>query len=139
MNVEGTSVGDQASTKRIQIPGGLLGLEHIKEYELISVPDEDPFMWLQSAGAPKVTFLLVSPFAVRRDYRPDISDTDVQSLGLQTSDDALLFNIVTARDNATATVNLKGPILINRATNVARQVVLNNAAEYSVRHPILPV
>jgi len=138
MNVEGTSVGEQASTKRIQIPSGLLGLEHIKEYELISVPDEDPFMWLQSAGAPKVTFLLVSPFAVRRDYRPDISDNDVQSLGLHSTDDALLFNIVTARDNAPATVNLKGPILINRATNVARQVVINNAAEYSVRHPILP-
>lgn len=130
-------VMENTGALRIQIPAGLLGLEHIKEYELIAVPAEDPFMWLQSAGAPDVAFLLVSPFLVLSDYRPDISYDDMQSLGLQDSADALLYNIVTVRGDAPATVNLKGPIVMNRVTKIAKQVVLSNAAEYAVRHPII--
>jgi flagellar assembly factor FliW len=33
---------------------------------------------------------------------------------------------------------LKGPVVINRNTGVAKQVVIANAVEYSVQHP-LPV
>jgi flagellar assembly factor FliW len=122
--------------QRVQVPAGLLGLEHIKEYELVSDPAEEPFAWLQSAGVPDVAFLLISPFIVMNDYKPDISDDDADVLGLSDSNDALVFNIVTLRGASAATVNLKGPIVINRRTNVAKQVVLNNAADYSVRHPI---
>lgn len=123
--------------ERIQIPSGLLGLEHIKEYELLANPAEDPFMWLQSAGAPDVAFLLISPFVVMSDYRPDISDSDMQTLGLHDGDTAMIFNIVTLRGSSPATVNLKGPIAINRSTKIAKQVILNNASDYSVRHPII--
>lgn len=137
MNVVDTIAAEQTAAQRIQIPSGLLGLEQIKEYELIALPDEDPFLWLQSAGVPDVAFLLISPFLVRRDYHPDISANDLADLGLQGSDDLQLFNIVTLHGNAQATVNLKGPIAINRLTKIAKQVVLNNAADYSVRHPII--
>jgi flagellar assembly factor FliW len=33
---------------------------------------------------------------------------------------------------------LKGPVVINRNTGVGKQVVIANAAQYSVQHP-LPV
>jgi flagellar assembly factor FliW len=84
-----------------------------------------------------VAFLLISPFLVLSDYQPDISDDDIEALGLQDSADALLFNIVTVRGSAPATVNLKGPIVLNRVTKVAKQVILNNASDYSVHHPII--
>ena len=125
------------TSQRIQIPAGLLGLEHIKEFELVVNPAEAPFVWLQSAGVPDVAFLLVPPFVVKPDYQPDIARSDVAALGLESAEDALLFNIVTLRGNAPATVNLKGPIVINRLNNLARQVVLSNAADYSVRQPIV--
>jgi flagellar assembly factor FliW len=35
-------------------------------------------------------------------------------------------------------VNLKGPIIINRNTHIGKQVVIANASDYSVQHP-LPV
>ncbi|HMJ90876.1 MAG TPA: flagellar assembly protein FliW [Candidatus Acidoferrum sp.] len=127
----------RAQAQRLEIPAGILGLEHIKEYELIANPAEEPFMWLQSAGVPDVAFLLISPFLVMPEYRPDISDNDSESLGLRGAQDAQVFNIVTVRGASAATVNLKGPIILNRHTNTARQVVLNNAADYSVRHPIV--
>lgn len=126
-----------AEAHRIHIPSGLLGLEHIKEYELVSSTTEEPFLWLQSAGVPDVAFLLISPFLVLSDYQPDISEDDAATLGLDPEGDAIVFNIVTLRADSEATVNLKGPIIINRRTKVAKQVVLNNAAAYSVRHPIV--
>jgi len=122
---------------RIRIPAGLLGLEPIKEYELVANPANDPFLWMQSVGAtPDVAFLLVSPFVVVPEYQPDISDDDAAALELTAPDDALVLNIVTLRRPGSATVNLKGPIVINRRTRLARQIVLNNASEYSVSHPI---
>jgi flagellar assembly factor FliW len=137
MKVVETIEAEQTNAQRIQIPSGLLGLEHIKEYELMANPAEDPFVWLQSAGVPDVAFLLISPFVVLTDYRPDIASDDVAVLALADAADALIFNIVTLHGPTAATVNLKGPIVINRVTKVAKQVILSNAAAYSVRHPIV--
>jgi flagellar assembly factor FliW len=61
---------------------------------------------------------------------------DVDFLKLKQADDALLMCIVTIHDDQRATVNLKGPIVINRHTHVAKQVIIANAAAYSVTHPL---
>lgn len=120
----------------IRMPAGLLGFEQVKEFRLVSNPADEPFLWLQAEKSPTLAFLLISPFLVAPHYQPDIDTDDAQSLGITEPDDALLFNIVTLRGSSAATVNLKGPIVVNRHTGVARQIVLNNAGDYSVQHPI---
>lgn len=120
----------------VTLPLGLLGFERVKKYVLLSSPDEAPFMWFQVMDDPNLAFLVVSPFVVDPDYSPDISDEDVRFLGLNSPEDALLFNIVTVRGNSTATINLKGPIVINRFTLVGKQVIPDNANQYSVRHEL---
>jgi flagellar assembly factor FliW len=122
----------------IRMPLGLLGFEHCKSFTLSAKPLEEPFLWLQTAGNPKVTFLVVSPFVVLPDYRPDIPEEDARFLGLQRPEDALIFSVVTVRGPQRATVNLKGPIVLNRRTLMAKQVIPLNAPDYSVAHP-LPV
>ena len=72
------------------------------------------------------------------DYEPDVATEDVEFLELSSPEDALLFNIVTLRGDGRATVNLKGPIVVNRYTLKGKQVVLTNAARYALQHP-LPV
>jgi flagellar assembly factor FliW len=124
-----------AQARRIRIPAGLLGFESMKEFDLIARPDEDPFVRMQSAGKPSLSFVLISPFVVAPEYQPDLPAADVESLGLHTPDDALVLNIVTLKESG-ATVNLKGPIVVNCRTRLARQVVINNAASYSVQHPL---
>ena len=56
-------------------------------------------------------------------------------LDLKKPEDALIYNIVTLRGEQ-ATINLKGPIVINRFTLRGKQVVLQNASRWSVRHPL---
>ena len=120
----------------IHLPGGLLGFERIKKYVLLSNPEEAPFLWLQMLDDPNLAFLVVSPCAVVDDYQPEISDDDTEYLGLQTPKDALVFNIVTLQPDGGATVNLKGPIVMNRFTLIGKQVVPRNVADYGLKHPL---
>ncbi|MCX8156991.1 MAG: flagellar assembly protein FliW [Verrucomicrobiae bacterium] len=120
----------------IHFPAGLLGFEHLKDYMLLGAPEEAPFFWLQVVDDPNLAFVVVPPAAVVADYTPDLSNEDVDFLGLQSPDEALVLNIVTVRGPARATVNLKGPLVINRRTLVGKQVIPLNAAEYPVNHPL---
>jgi flagellar assembly factor FliW len=120
----------------IRLPFGLLGFEHVKQYILLANPAEEPFLWLQMLDDAKRAFLVVPPERLLADYQPDISDDEVEFLGLADPADAFLLNIVTLRGNGQATVNLKGPVVINRRTLIGKQVIPNNAAQYSLRHPL---
>jgi len=83
-----------------------------------------------------LSFLVICPFDVLPEYRPDIPTEDVRSLGIECPDDVFLLNIVTLRKNGASTVNLKGPIVINRFSLLGRQVIVSNSPEYSVQHPL---
>ena len=122
----------------ISMPMGLLGFERIKEYLLLADPAEEPFLWLQVSREENLAFLVVAPQPFVPSYKPEISPEDVAFLGLTSADDAALLSIVTVRGPNQVTLNLKGPIVLNRCTLVAKQVIPVNAAEFSVQHP-LPV
>jgi flagellar assembly factor FliW len=122
----------------IRLPMGLLGFEQMKEYQLVSNPAEEPFRWLRVKENPALAFIVVEPFVALPEYQPDIPAADVEFLGITRPEDALLYSIVTLQAGNRATVNLKGPIVINRNTGVGKQVIVANAASYTVQHP-LPV
>ena len=120
----------------VRLPMGILGFEQMKEYLLIANPEEEPFRWLQVKDNPSLAFVVLDPFFVAPDYRPDIPDPDVEFLGIGSPEDVALFNIVTLHGPNRATINLKGPVVINRSTGVGKQVILANAGDYSVQHPL---
>jgi flagellar assembly factor FliW len=122
----------------IQFPLGLLGFERVKKYVLLANPQHDPFMWLRMVEGDKKAFLIISPFLVMRDYQPDIPSDDVAFLELAEPADTFVFNICTLHGPGRATINLKGPLVINRHTLVGKQIIPNNAAQYALNHP-LPV
>jgi flagellar assembly factor FliW len=113
-----------------------LGFEQIKDYVLIAKPGEEPFAWLQVQDNSALAFVVIDPFMVLPEYQPDIPTLDVEFLGLKNSDDALLLGIVTVHSARRATVNLKGPVVVNRHTHVAKQIIITNAADYSIDHPL---
>lgn len=120
----------------ISMPLGLLGFEQIKKFVLLAQPGEEPFLWLQMLDNAGQGFVVVSPCAAMPEYAPDISAQDVEFLKIQNPEDAIVLNIVTVRANGQSTVNLKGPIILNRHTLVAKQCIPNNVASFSLQHPI---
>ena len=132
-----TDTADRAESV-IRMPLGLLGLEQYKQFTLQANPEEEPFLWLRVLDEPQMAFLVLSPFVVMPTYEPNIPAEDEAFLGLQDPQDTLILNIVTMRGSQPPTINLKGPIVLNRRTLVAKQVIPRNAPDFSVAHP-LPV
>ncbi len=121
----------------ITLPSGLLGFEENKRYVLIADPEDAPFMWLQMIDEPRKSFIVIQPHYFLEKYEPELSESDVRFLGLNSPEDAMVLNIVTVKGPDKATVNLKGPIVINRHTLVGKQVVPINAVDYSVQYQLL--
>ncbi|HEU5395907.1 MAG TPA: flagellar assembly protein FliW [Verrucomicrobiae bacterium] len=138
IEIEESEITESAGCTEVRIPAGLLGFEQMKDYLLITRPGEAPFCWLQVKDNPSLAFVVIEPFHFLPDYQPDIPQADVDLLGLSGPEDAAVYVIVTVTGSRRATANLKGPVVINRHSGVAKQVVIANAAKYSVHHP-LPV
>jgi flagellar assembly factor FliW len=121
------------------LPTGLIGFPDVRRVELILNPEELPLMWLRDVHNHALNFIILEPQGFVPDYAIEISDEDASALGVASAADLLLFNIVNFRgDNPdAATINLIGPIVVNRHTLVGRQVVITNYAGYSARHPLL--
>tara|TARA_B100000959_G_C14739023_1_gene524233 strand:- start:282 stop:719 length:438 start_codon:yes stop_codon:yes gene_type:complete len=120
----------------LTFPSGILGFEEINEYSLQPLADLEPFFWMEGVASHNQAFLLVPPAHVLDTYSIEIGQMDVDFLQLNESDDALIFNIVTFGSSQSMTVNLKGPILVNRHSMVAKQVVPVNAMALPTTYPL---
>ncbi len=123
----------------VRLPAGLIGFPRHQRLELVYLPEQLPFLWMRLHGPDPLNFVVIEPRGVIADYEPEIFDEDAAALGLTGPADAMVLNIVCldpARPER-ATVNLVGPVIINRRTGVGKQVVLANHARYTPRHPLL--
>jgi flagellar assembly factor FliW len=123
----------------LDLPHGLVGFPEHTRGEVLHIEEQLPFQWLRLHGPTPLSFVVIDPIGLLPDYTPELFDEDAASLGIETADDALVLNIVTVgrTQPATATANLVGPIIINRHTGQARQVVISNHGRYSARHPLV--
>jgi flagellar assembly factor FliW len=85
---------------------------------------------------PNLSFLVVPPGDAIEEYEPDLSDEDTAYLELTDSQEALVLNVVTLHSEGNATVNLKGPIVINRRTLRGKQVIPRNVSNFALQHPL---
>lgn len=120
------------------LPGGLIGFPDYKRAELLYSAAQLPFLWMRlpNPSGGSVFFVVIEPGGVVPGYELELFDTDAQAIGLTDAADAMVLNIVTVRreHGVQATVNLTGPIVVNRRTRVGRQVVIANHSKYSARH-----
>lgn len=142
MKVAAESASDLAfwlKPMELALPAGLIGFPEARRLELIFNPEELPLMWLRSTENRALNFIIVEPQGLIPDYTIELGEEDATLLGITRPEDVQLFNIVNFRPEApeATTVNLIGPIVVNRHTLVGRQVVIANFASYSARHPLL--
>ncbi|HET9728202.1 MAG TPA: flagellar assembly protein FliW [Acidimicrobiia bacterium] len=121
----------------ITFPAGLPGFPNAHQFELAPWgPPGSPFLLLSSSDDPDVGFVVVPPWVFYPDYEFELDSSTAERLGLSNSEDAVVFAVVTLRDRPEdSTLNLLGPIVVNRFTHEAAQVVLPSAG-YSVRAPL---
>jgi flagellar assembly factor FliW len=121
----------------IRFAAGLPGFPHVHTFHLKPWgPPGSPYLLLSAVDDPDVGFVVVPPWVFYPEYEFDLDDTTAERLGLVVADDAIVLAVVTLRDRPDeATLNLLGPIVVNRHTHEAAQVVLPTTS-YSVRAPL---
>ena len=131
---------DAPSSNAFTLPSGLIGFEQYQQAELLYQSDSLPFLWLKLIGpTDNLHFVVIEPGGIISGYEPELFEDHAATLGLSNPAEAMILNIVTLqRQNPLeATVNLVGPIVINRRTRVGRQLVISNYSRYSAHHSLV--
>ena len=133
-----SSDAEPATRNEVSLPQGLFGFPDIRSMELVFDKEELPFMWLREQVQDGLAFVVVGPGGIVQSYAVEISDADIQILGISGSEDTMILNIVTISSEhpGKISLNLVGPIIVNRTTLVAKQCIINNHEEFSARHMI---
>lgn len=134
------TVFDSSPANEIILPQGIIGFPEYKRAELLYMPDHLPFLWMKLCGPSEgIHFIVIEPGGIVPDYCPELFDEDALQLDLHSSSEAMILNVVTLkrRDPVEATVNLIGPIVVNRRTRVGRQLVISNYSRYDAHHALV--
>jgi flagellar assembly factor FliW len=110
---------------------GLPGFEEARCFVFLPHPGKDgPFRWMQCVDAQNsssaLAFPVISPWRIDRQYSPTVPGPVLRELDIRDiREQAQLWAIVTVpRDRPNdATVNLLAPVLVNRESRQARQVI----------------
>jgi flagellar assembly factor FliW len=121
----------------ITFPAGLPGFPHAHRFEVAAWgPAGSPFLLLSSLEEGDIAFVVVPPWVFYPEYDFELDTDTAERLALNAAEDAVVFAVVTLRERLEdSTLNLLGPIVVNRFTHEAAQVVLPSAG-YSVRAPL---
>lgn len=128
IEIEETSVYD--------FPHGLYAFEEYKRFALLEPLGEGVYpMWLQSLDDPQLCFIVFNPTLIDGGFTLSLAGNEREVLGFKDGDDvqALVIARVPA-DYKHTTVNMKSPIVINKALRRALQVILPD--DYPFRMPV---
>lgn len=105
-------------------PRGLIGFEGQREFTLIQVKDDSPFLILQSLSDPGLGLLVTDPFVFIRDYKISVGDAELKLLKLESIGQTAVLVTVTIPHGhpEQTTLNLSGPIVINHEAKIGLQI-----------------
>ncbi|MBF0431970.1 MAG: flagellar assembly protein FliW [Fibrobacteria bacterium] len=121
----------------ILFPSGIPGFENSKRFIIISVPEYEPFHWLQCIEGERIRFAIINPLVFKPDYNPKINRAEIGTLNISEPKDLLMYVIVTLRSPLSdSSVNLMGPLFVNFKTKTGKQIIIEDNA-YSVREKLI--
>lgn len=110
--------------KVIHFPRGIIGFENRKEFTLLQIRPEAPFLVLQSVDDPGLGLLVADPYSFLPDYTLKLGDAEQKILQVEKREDlAILVTVAIPPGRPEETViSLIGPILVNHAARIGIQV-----------------
>ena len=123
----------------IRFADGIPALEDEHEFVVLPYEEGTPYMFLQSMMTPELAFLMTDPFVFFPDYSFELDDENMEKLAINSMDDVLVCTLISVPRSGVAdmTTNLLAPVVINRHTMQARQIVLEKT-QYTTKHRLFP-
>ncbi len=121
---------------KLHFPFGLIGMRQFTRFELQPAPDSPPFLLLRAEGDESIEFVVLDCMGVVDGYEVVLNDEESEALGIRSPEDAMVLNIVTihSMDPTFVTVNLAGPLVVNRSTMLGQQIILSGPSPHSTEH-----
>ncbi len=122
--------------QRLNFPEGLFGFEDFTDYVLFE-SEYEPFLWLQSTEKKALAFLVVDPFLICDDYELDVDDRVLSRIDVSSPSDVFVLAILTVpAEGNPVTMNLQGPLIVNKRNNKCLQVVIADP-KWGTKHDLL--
>lgn len=130
MKINTTRFGELQVNKDdiVNFQDGVLGFEKLKQYFIVDPGDSTLILWLQSTEDGSIAFPIIEPKIFKPDYVAKLVPSDMNSLELETLQNAKVYSILTIPSDITKmSANLKAPIVINNEKKIAKQIVLQDS------------
>lgn len=135
MELEPDDAGDLTVLEMVQ---PMVGFPDHRRFALTRL-DESGLVCDLRAVDDELRFVVVPPVAFFAEYAPEIDDSVVDQLGIESADDVVVLLVVTLGETPeSATANLMAPVLVNHRTRRAGQFLLDDA-DLPLRAPLAPV
>jgi flagellar assembly factor FliW len=117
---------------------GIIGFPNATRYLVLDHDRDVPFKWLQAVDEGDLAFVIMDPALFKPDYRMTVEPDELVELGVAEGDELITFVILTipSADPRRITANLQGPVVVNRRTRLAKQIILRE--ELTTRYPVFP-
>jgi flagellar assembly factor FliW len=121
----------------ITFPEGLVGFSSRKRYFIYNNEQKMPFFWLHSVEDPNLAFVICDPLLFFADYKVPVRKEELKVLDLEDTSRLITCVIISiSRSPFRMTANLQGPLVINTANRMGKQVVLVEGS-YNTRHALV--
>ena len=110
------------------------GLAPHVDFDLAPVDGADGLFAMRAARDADLRLYLVDPRTVLDEYAPILTDEQADGRALGSPDDALIL-VVAHPSSEGVSVNLLAPVIVNRTTGAASQVILEDQ-DYPLRAPL---
>jgi flagellar assembly factor FliW len=124
--IEATTIDPSLGLPTITMAVPMPGFPAHREFVLVRLNDEGMLYAFTSTEDPELRFLVAPPEPFFPEYAPEIDDDVFAALNTKDPDRLLLMVVITAGTNET-TANLLAPIVVDRDTMRAVQVVLSGS------------
>jgi flagellar assembly factor FliW len=122
--IENTMTDPSLGLPTITMATPMPGFPNLREFVLVRLHDEGLLYALTSIDDPELRFLVAPPEPFFPDYAPELENEVFAALNTRDPDRLLLLVVIAAGADET-TANLLAPIVVDRDTMRAQQVVLS--------------
>lgn len=121
----------------LDFPDGLFGFPEEKKFLLLPFSgSQGNMLCLQSTADRDPAFILMNPFSLSGDYAPELSNQELEMLGVEDSRQLCYYVMCVARHPVgESTVNLRCPVAVNPDLGRGMQVILDTQI-YHMRHKL---
>lgn len=128
-----TRLGEQkVSLDRVlRFPRGLIGYEDKRDFVLLQIREDVPFLVLQSLEDPSLGLMVADPYSFVEEYSIRLSDAEQHMLNVDEPGQVSVLVTVSipAGKPEETCLNLMGPVVINHEARLGLQVPQSDAAQ----------